>query len=120
MHRASECFAMQLVRHELFSAGDERALEYVVCTIDDDRSMARQFVWPDGRSASLRAEVGIKWRPGALEDEAALCERRPGERLQGWFSGTVDLAYVRHDGVLGAPRLPVRCESPAAGQWSVP
>ena len=45
-------------------------------------------------------EQGIKWRPGVLEDEAALCERKPGERLQGWFSGTVDLAYVRHDSVL--------------------
>ncbi len=45
-------------------------------------------------------EQGIKWRPGVLEDEAALCDRKPGERLRGWFSGTVDLAYVRHDGVL--------------------
>jgi hypothetical protein len=45
-------------------------------------------------------EQGIKWRPGVLEDEAALCERQPGERLRGWFSGTVDLAYVRHDDVL--------------------
>lgn len=45
-------------------------------------------------------EQGIKWRPGALEDEATLCERKPGERLRGWFSGTADLVYVRHDGVL--------------------
>lgn len=45
-------------------------------------------------------EQGIKWRPGVLEDEVALCERQPGERLRGWFSGTADLVYVRTDGLL--------------------
>lgn len=48
----------------------------------------------------LFIEQGIKWRPGVLEDEVALCERQPGERLRGWFSGTADLVYVRADGVL--------------------
>jgi hypothetical protein len=45
-------------------------------------------------------EQGIKWRPDGFADEAEFCERQPGERLRGWFSGTVDLAYVRADGVL--------------------
>jgi hypothetical protein len=48
----------------------------------------------------LFVEQGIKWRPDGFADEAEFCERQPGERLRGWFSGTVDLAYVRADGVL--------------------
>ena len=45
-------------------------------------------------------EQGVAWRPGFPDDEAKLVQRKPGERLCGWFSGTVDLAYVRADGVL--------------------
>lgn len=45
-------------------------------------------------------EQGIKWRTDGFDDEAEFCERAPGERLRGWFAGTVDLAYVRHDGLL--------------------
>ncbi len=45
-------------------------------------------------------ERGIKWRSDGFADEAKQCERTPGERLQGWFSGTADLVYVRTDGVL--------------------
>jgi hypothetical protein len=45
-------------------------------------------------------EQGLQWRPDGFADEAEFCERQPGERLRGWFSGTVDLAYVRADGVL--------------------
>ena len=53
------------------------------------------------RSASpWLVEQGVAWRPGFPDDEARLVQREPGERLRGWFSGTVDLAYVRADGVL--------------------
>jgi len=45
-------------------------------------------------------EAGIKWRSDGLADEVALCERKPGERLRGWFAGTADLVYVRRDNVL--------------------
>jgi hypothetical protein len=45
-------------------------------------------------------EAGIKWRSDGLGDEVQLCERRPGERLRGWFAGTADLVYVRTDNVL--------------------
>jgi hypothetical protein len=75
-------------------------LEHVLVAIETDRPLAKSFVWPDGKTFALRAEVGIKWRSDGFADEAQLCKRAPGERLQGWFSGTADLVYVRHDGVL--------------------
>jgi hypothetical protein len=52
------------------------------------------------RGQSWFVEQGLQWRPDGFADEAEFCERQPGERLRGWFSGTVDLAYVRADGVL--------------------
>lgn len=100
MHAAAECLALGKVRHEHFDASCESALEHVTCLLDDDITTAKVFVWPDGRAAGIRAEMGIAWRPGFPDDEAKLVQRKPGERLCGWFSGTVDLAYVRADGVL--------------------
>lgn len=44
-------------------------------------------------------EKGIRYRPG-IPDVAEFVEREPGQRFEGWFSGTADLVYVRHDGVL--------------------
>jgi hypothetical protein len=73
---------------------------HVADAIIGDRPLAKSFVWPDGKPDGLRAEQGIKWRSDGFADEAALCKRAPGERLQGWFSGTADLVYVRTDGVL--------------------
>ena len=100
MHAAAECLALGKPRHEHFDAAGERALEHVTCSLDDDIAAAKVFVWPDGRAASIRAEMGIKWRSDGFDDEAALCERAPGERLRGWFSGTADLVCVRADGGL--------------------
>lgn len=68
--------------------------------VAEDRSLAKTFQWPDGKTLALRPELGIKWRSDGIADEAQQCKRAPGERLQGWFSGTADLVYVRHDGVL--------------------
>lgn len=100
MHAAAECLALGKVRHEHFDAPSERALEHVMCSLDDDIAAAKVFVWPDGRAAGIRAEMGIKWRSDGFDDEAELRQRAPGERLRGWFSGTADLVYVRTDGVL--------------------
>lgn len=68
--------------------------------IDADRRAAKCIVWPDRIRVTVRSEVGAKWRSDGFYDEAELCERAPGERLRGWFSGTADLVYVRRDGVL--------------------
>lgn len=100
LHAAAECLVMQLVRHEHFSGNDETALEHVLCMIDEDRLAARRFVWPDDKSDDLRAELGIRWRSDGFASEAQFVQRAPGERIRGWFAGTADLAYVRHDGVL--------------------
>lgn len=75
-------------------------LENVYTLLHIDLGDAKAFRWPDGFTVALRAEIGIKWRPGLLADEAQQCKRAPGERLRGWFAGTADLVYVRHDGVL--------------------
>lgn len=83
---------------------ESAALKYAWSDVQDairaDRDAAKCIDWPDGVRVTVRAELGIKWRPGALEDEALQCKRAPGERLQGWFSGTADVVHVRHDGVL--------------------
>jgi hypothetical protein len=53
-----------------------------------------------GADGVFYVEQGLQWRPGFPDDETRLVTRAPGERERGWFSGTVDLAYVRADGVL--------------------
>jgi hypothetical protein len=65
----------------------------------EDRRACKPWLSGTG-SRCWWVEQGIKWRPGVLEDEAEFCERQPGERARGWFAGTADLVYVRHDGVL--------------------
>lgn len=68
--------------------------------IDNDRRSAKHITWPDRIMVTVRAELGIKWRSDGFASEAQFVQRAPGERLRGWFAGTADLAYVRHDGVL--------------------
>jgi len=68
--------------------------------IDNDRRSAKHITWPDRIMVTVRAELGIKWRSDGFASEAQFVQRAPGERIRGWFAGTADLAYVRHDGVL--------------------
>ena len=51
------------------------------------------------KQMSWFVEQGIRYRPG-YPDVAEFVERKPGQRFEGWFSGTADLVYVRADGVL--------------------
>lgn len=90
------------VLHEHPAAPPEyhAALGWIMPALDVDRELAKRVAWPDGCEALIRPEIGIKWRPTALLPEVALCERQPGERLRGWFSGTADLVFVDNDGVL--------------------
>jgi hypothetical protein len=64
-------------------------------------ALERDFIdCKEGVDGVWHVEQGVKWRTDGLDDEAALCDREPGQRIRGWFSGTADLVYVRHDGVL--------------------
>lgn len=54
-------------------------------------------------SSPWLVEQGIKWRPDGYGEEVERCERRPGERIPGWFSGTADLVYIHQDGRLIIP-----------------
>lgn len=76
----------------------EAVWRHLVDALDNDKEMAKRRV-PE-RFDAWHVEQGIKWRTDGFDDEAEFCERAPGERLRGWFAGTTDLAYVRHDGLL--------------------
>lgn len=95
MHGHSQSIAL-LDPHwrERATEAERLILRHVEGMVEEDRASIRisRSVWC--------VELGIKWRTDGLDDEAAFCERRPGERLRGWFSGTADLVYVRADGVL--------------------
>ena len=67
--------------------------------IHADQSNAKCIVWPDNIRVAVRSEVGIRYRPG-YPDVAEFVEREPGQRFEGWLSGTADLVYVRANGVL--------------------
>ena len=83
---------------------ESAALKYAWSDVQDaikaDRDAAKCIDWPDGVRVTVRAEQGIKWRSDGFASEAQFAQRAPGERIRGWFAGTADLAYVRHDGVL--------------------
>lgn len=64
-----------------------------------DREAAKRRS-PGSPATEWHVEQGIKWRTDGFDDEAEFCERAPGERLRGWFAGTADLVYVRHDNLL--------------------
>jgi hypothetical protein len=97
LHGYAEAVAkdlMEIVPSSL-PISDQCIIDHLTYVIAMDRLAAvkdRQMTW--------FVEQGIKWRPDGFADEAEFCDRQPGERLRGWFSGTVDLAYVRADGVL--------------------
>ena len=64
------------------------------------RECLRNDKLPTDRPIDVLIEQGVSLRPGFLDSEAALIDRKPGERLRGAFAGTADLAYVREDGIL--------------------
>jgi hypothetical protein len=70
----------------------ENVYRLIVPMVEADIEASKLGVW--------HVEAGIKWRSDGYADEVELCERAPGERMRGWFSGTADLVYVRQDGVL--------------------
>jgi PD-(D/E)XK nuclease superfamily len=70
---------------------DRDILENVYASLSIDASGANMSYW--------FVEQGIRYRPG-YPDVAEFVERDPGQRFEGWFSGTADLVYVRADGVL--------------------
>lgn len=72
---------------------EERIVEHLLVAIAGDALALKT-------GTELHVEQGIKWRPDFPAPIAEFVQRAPGERLRGWFSGTADLAYVRHDGVL--------------------
>lgn len=127
LHRAAECVApWALGLPEVEEAHGEwaefgrqchRVAEMLACgsiaAAIDEASPLSKMPWADVQdmlhrdvddarepSRKLYVEQGLAWRPGFPDDEAKLIQREPGERLRGWFSGTVDLAYVGTDGVL--------------------
>jgi len=67
-------------------------LDFVQAMLTQDIRSAKPETW--------LVEQGIKWRPDGYGEEVERCERRPGARIPGWFSGTADLVYVRQDAVL--------------------
>jgi Protein of unknown function (DUF2800) len=83
---------------------ESTALKYAWSSVQDaiavDRSNAKCFEWPDRIRVTVRAEMGVAWRSDGFASEAKFVQRAPGERMRGWFAGTADLVYVRHDGVL--------------------
>jgi len=93
-HAIAEEIARKQASAHAHARPEENACELLLFdAIKADRDAAKVgYAW--------HVEAGIKWRSDGLADEVQLCERRPGERLRGWFSGTADLVYVRHDNVL--------------------
>ena len=73
------------------------ALLHIVAYYEVDRDACIDDAGPRGKQWFV--EQGIRYRPG-IPDVAEFVEREPGQRFEGWFSGTADLVYVRHDGVL--------------------
>ncbi len=73
------------------------ALLHIVAYYEVDRDACIDDAGPRGKQWFV--EQGIRYRPG-IPDAAEFVERQPGQRFEGWFSGTADLVYVRHDGVL--------------------
>lgn len=100
LHEAAERIATGKPRHEHFDAAGELALEHVTDAICTDQDAAKRLWWPGIGETRVLAEQGILWRPGFPDDEARLVQREPGQRVEGWFSGTADLVFVRADGVL--------------------
>jgi hypothetical protein len=94
MHEAAERLAKPFTLPAEYNDLPTSMMSHVEAAIEADRAHV------GGRWDKLMAEQGVAWRPGFPDDEAKLVQREPGERLRGRFSGTVDLAYVRADGVL--------------------
>jgi len=94
MHEAAERLAKPFTLPAEYNDLPTSMMSHVKTAIEADRAHV------GGRWDKLMAEQGVAWRPGFPDDEAKLVQREPGERLRGRFSGTVDLAYVRADGVL--------------------
>ncbi len=86
-----------LPQFKSYSASYMRIFEHVLETLNADLQEV------GGTKASgpphWYVEQGIRYRPG-YPDVAKFVKREPGQRFEGWFSGTADLVYVRHDGVL--------------------
>ena len=99
LHAAAEAYACRVAgmpSRERDEGGD------LALWADAWRTLAEMLTsdFHQAKPGSWYVEQGIRWRSDGFADEAELCEREPGERLRGWFSGTADLVYVRADGVL--------------------
>lgn len=100
MKRGSEGHAIaERIANGEAVATSEPWIRAMVEMLDIDHAMAepRGSLGPPTLWA---VERGIALRIGFGGVEAEFVERRPGERLRRAFAGTVDLAYVRADGVL--------------------
>jgi hypothetical protein len=99
MHGIAETVARNIA-FVATTESEAQVLRYLQEAIALDRCAVRMVPGSPASSDPWLVEQGLQWRPGFPNDEARLVTRAPGERERGWFSGTVDLAYVRADGVL--------------------
>ena len=100
LHSLAEVLVAKDKSDPIFCSAEEESLVAMMrALVSEDREAAKCIVWPDNIRVAVRSEVGIRYRPG-YPDVAEFVERKPGQRFEGWFSGTADLVYVRADGVL--------------------